>query len=266
MTQHTYWQRQEPLKPLFPDIEWNKPEQKSRAGKLVIIGGNSSGFVALAESYQLALETGAGEAKILLPDTLQKLIPASVPDTVFLPSNPSGGFSKEAHGEFIAASHWADASLLIGDMGRNSETAMLCEALLRETTQPIIITRDAVDLLKNASSQMLERERTTLVVSFAQLQKLFQAVYYPKVLTLSMQLSLLVENLHKFTMTYPCSIVTFHSETLIVAHEGKVVTMPWANTMALWRGSVATKAACYLLWTPTKPLEAIAASLVSAQH
>lgn len=266
MNQHTYWQRQEPLKPLFPDIEWNKPEQKSRAGKLVIIGGNSGGFASLAESYQLALTTGVGEARILLPDALQKLIPPSITDTVFMPSNPSGGFSKEAYADFLAASRWADAILLIGDMGRNSETAMLCETLLRETTQPLIITRDAVDLLKNAATQMLEREHTTLVVSFAQLQKLFQAVYYPKVLTLSMQLSLLVENLHKFTMTYPCSIVTFHSETLIVAYEGKVVTMPWTDTMALWRGSVATKAACYLLWTPTNPLEAIAASLVSAQH
>jgi ADP-dependent NAD(P)H-hydrate dehydratase / NAD(P)H-hydrate epimerase len=262
MQQHPYWQRQGPLKPLFPDIEWNKPEQKSRAGKLVIIGGNSGGFASLAESYQLALATGAGEAKILLPDTLQKLIPPSITDTMFMPSNPSGGFSKNAHSNFLAASQWADATLLIGDMGRNSETAMLCEMLLRETTRPLIITRDAVDLLKNAATQMLERENTVLVVSFAQLQKIFQAVYYPKVLTLSMQLSLLIEALHKFTITYACTVVTYHSDNLIIAHEGKIVTTPWTNTMALWRGSVATKAACYLLWTPNRVLESITASFI----
>ncbi|RKV95423.1 MAG: hypothetical protein D8G53_08935 [Candidatus Saccharimonas sp.] len=38
-----YWQRQTPEQPLFYDIEWNKPEQRSRAGKLGIIGGNKLG-------------------------------------------------------------------------------------------------------------------------------------------------------------------------------------------------------------------------------
>jgi len=35
-----YWQRQTPEQPFFYDIEWNKPEQRSRAGKLGIIIGN----------------------------------------------------------------------------------------------------------------------------------------------------------------------------------------------------------------------------------
>jgi len=38
-----YWQCQTPEQPLFPDIEWNKPEQRSRAGKLGIIGGSKLG-------------------------------------------------------------------------------------------------------------------------------------------------------------------------------------------------------------------------------
>jgi len=50
-----YWQRQTPEQPLFPDIEWNKPEQRSRAGKLGIIGGNKLGFAGVAEAYSTAL-------------------------------------------------------------------------------------------------------------------------------------------------------------------------------------------------------------------
>lgn len=262
MQQYPYWQKQDPIKPLFPDIEWNKPEQRSRAGKLAIIGGHSGGFVALAESYQTALEIGAGQVRVILPDSLKKVIPPTITDALLVPSNPSGGFSKEAKTEFMAASHWADVLLLIGDTGRNSETAMLYESLLRETAQPLVITRDALDLLKNASSLMVEREKSVLVVSFAQLQKLFQAVYYPKVLALSMQLTSLIDALHKFTITYPTTIVTYHSDTIIIAHNGDIITMPWTHPMALWRGSTATRAACYLLWSPAKQLEAIASSLL----
>lgn len=262
MQQFPYWQKQDPSKPLFPDIEWSKPEQKAHAGKLAIIGGHSGGFVALAESYQLADSLGAGQVRVILPDSLKKLIPSNITDTLFVASNPSGGFSQEAKNDFLAATHWADASLLIGDTGRNSETAMLYESLLKDTSQPLVITRDAIDLLKHAAPQLVERPQTTLVVSFAQLQKLFQSVYYPKILTLSMQLTLLIENLHKFTITYPCTVVTYHNDTIIVAHDGNIVTMSWSNVMAIWRGSVATKAAAYLLWTPQKPLEAIATSLL----
>ena len=262
MQQYPYWQKQEPQKPLFPDIEWNKPEQKTRAGKLAIIGGHSGGFASLAESYLLALATGAGQVKVILPDSLKKLIPPTITDTILVPSNPSGGFSQDARNDFLAASHWADVLLLVGDTGRNSETAILYESLLKETSQPLVITRDAIDLLKQTSSTLVERENTVIVASFAQLQKLFQAVYYPKILTLSMQLTLLIENLHKFTISYPCTIVTYHNDTIIVAHDGKIVTMPWQNVMAIWRGSVATNAATYLLWTPQKPLESVSASLV----
>ena len=42
-----YWKKQEAGKLLFPDIEWNKPEQKSLAGKLLIIGGSTSGFIGI---------------------------------------------------------------------------------------------------------------------------------------------------------------------------------------------------------------------------
>jgi NAD(P)H-hydrate repair Nnr-like enzyme with NAD(P)H-hydrate dehydratase domain len=256
---HSYWQKQSSTKPLFPDIEWNKPEQKARAGKLAIIGGNKLGFVAIRDAYEIASELGAGQIRAILPDALKKTVPPSVSDTLFVPSNPSGGFSREALPEFMAACEWADLCLLIGDAGRNSETAMSFESLL-DGGDHIVITRDAIDLLMPAMNRAVNRERTTLVVSFAQLQKVFQSVYYPKILSFSMQLLQLVENLHKFTITYPVTIVTFHQNQLLVAHDGVVVTQSFEQPMAMWRGITATRAATYLLWNPTKPVEAIATS------
>lgn len=256
----SFWRKQTAGKPLFPDIEWNRPEQKTRAGKLAILGGNKLGFVAVATAYQEALECGAGQVRVVLPDALRSAIPATILDTVYVPSNPSGSMAHDAEPAVLASLVWADHALLIGDAGRNSETAMIYESLVRTTT-PLTITRDAIDLLKNAAPQLVARDYTTLVLSFAQLQKLFQAVYYPKMLGFSMQLSLLVETLHKFTVTYPVTIVTYHHDQLIVAHEGNVVTQEFDDPMMIWRGSVATRAACYQLWTPNRPLEAISASI-----
>lgn len=259
--EHTYWRRQTNHKPLFPDIEWSRPEQKTKAGKLAIIGGNKLGFAAVRDAYDTAVKMGAGQVRAILPEDLKRAIPAAITDTYFVPSNLSGGFSREALPELTAACGWADVCLLIGDSGRNSETAIAFETLLDTHAGHLVITRDAVDLLRQSSEKMVNRPQTTLVVSFAQLQKLMQSVYYPKILSFSMQLMQLVEILHKFTITYPLTIITFHQNQLLLAHGGEVVTQEFSDPMTIWRGTTATRAACYLLWEPARPLETITASI-----
>ena len=259
---YSYWKKQSVETPLFPDIEWSKPEQKSQAGKLGIIGGNSLGFAGVAEAYNVASSTGAGSIRVLLPDVLRKAISSSITDAIFAPTNPSGSLAKDAIAEMNTVGEWATSVLLIGDAGRSSETAIAYEQFIQKYTGQLVITRDAIDLVKNASELLVERPNTVLVASFAQLQKLFQAVYYPKVLTFSMQLTNLVEAVHKFTITYPCTIMTLHKDTMIIAHAGEVVTQPWENPMAIWRGAVAANAATHLLWNPTKILESVTSSIV----
>src|SRR5690606_26082864 len=127
---------------------------------------------------------------------------------------------------------------------------------------PLTITRDAVDLIKHASVSVVERPDTLLVVSFAQLQKLFQLVYFPKVLTFSMQLTSLVEAAHKFTISYPISIAVLHQGGLIVANDVNVGTSA-GNTPVLGGGLGAdARAVGYRMGTPSKTLEAVTASLL----
>lgn len=262
MTAHPYWRRQAPGKPLFPDIEWSKPERRDQAGRLLVVGGNKLGFVAAAEAYATALEQGVGTVKVLLPDCLNKSVPRTLLDVVFAACTTSGGLSKDALPELLASSEWSSGVLLIGDAGRNAETALAYEEFISRYEGQLTVTRDAIDLVKNNPALLVERPNTLLVASFAQIQKLFQGVYYPKVLTFNIQLLQLVEALHKFTITYPCTLMTFHADTLIIAHEGEVITQEWDQPMAIWRGSVATSAASYRLWNPNHMLEAIAQSIV----
>jgi NAD(P)H-hydrate repair Nnr-like enzyme with NAD(P)H-hydrate dehydratase domain len=258
---YDYWKKQTSAQPLFPDIEWSKPEQKSLSGRLGIIGGNKLGFAGIAEAYQTALSTGVGEVRVLLPDILRKTIPPIMTDVIFGATNPSGSLAKDALTEMKVLGEWATGVIMVGDAGRNSETAIVYEDFLRDYHGPLTMTRDAVDLIKNSSQTIVDRPDTLLVVSFAQLQKLFQSVYYPKILTFSMQLTSLVEALHKFTITYSISIIVLHKDTILCASGGEVTSTPWDNPMAIWRGTTAAKAASYWLWNQSQPLEAITASL-----
>jgi NAD(P)H-hydrate repair Nnr-like enzyme with NAD(P)H-hydrate dehydratase domain len=260
---YSYWKKQTTATPLFPDIEWSKPERRDQSGRLGIIGGSKLGFAGVAEAYTVALQTGAGSVKVLLPDILKKSIPAAISDTVFAETTPSGSLAKNALPEMVALGEWASGILLIGDAGRNSETAIAYEQFIEAYEGPLTLTRDAVDLIKNYPQLLAERPETLLVVSFAQLQKLFSSVYYPKILTFSMQLTSLVEAVHKFTITYPTTILVLHKDYLIAAHGGTVTTTAWENPMAIWRGQVATEAATYWLWNRDTPLEAVTASIIS---
>lgn len=255
-----YWQVQTPKKPLWPDIEWSRPERRDQTGRLGIIGGNKLGFVGVAESYSTALETGAGQVRVLLPDVLKKTIPTTITDTIFAETTPSGSLARDAKAEMLALGDWASGVLLIGDAGRNSETAIVYEEFIANYSGQLTLTRDAIDLVKNAPELLVSRPNTLVVASFAQVQKLFSGVYYPKILTFRMQLMQLVEALHKFTITYPVTIATLHKDSLVMAHSGQVVTQDFNQPMLIWRGHTATRMACYWLWNSDRPLESIVTS------
>ena len=107
----SYWRTQPPGSPLFPDIEWSRPEQRAHAGKLGIIGGNKLGFAAVAEAYGESLSSGAGQVKVLLPDSLKKSIPPTISDAVFASSTVSGSINKEAVSDMSALGNWANLIL-----------------------------------------------------------------------------------------------------------------------------------------------------------
>jgi len=257
-----YWTKQTTDAPAFADIIWEKPEQKALAGKLLIIGGNKLGFAAVAQAYTDALAAGVGECRVVLPDALKSVVDKQAFDCLFVPTNPSGGMSKDALSALQAGAAWADGILLIGDTGRNSETAIVLEMLLAQTTKPVLITRDAIDLLRASTPQLLQRQDIVFIATLAQLQKIFQAVFYPKTILFSMQLTTLVETLHKFTITYPVTMVVFHQNQLVVARNGEVSSTPWEEPLIIWRGSVAAKAAVYMLQHPAKPFQAVTTSLL----
>lgn len=256
----SFWHRQSADKPLFPDLLWSRPENRLHAGKLLVVGGNAHGFSAPAEAFNEAGKAGVGTARVVLPDALQKTVGKFFPEAEFVPSTPSGSLSQKALGELLALGQWADGVLLAGDLGRNSETAILLEKFTKEHTGQLSLTKDSADYFLNLP-QILDRPDTTLVVSFAQLQKLAIAANFTKPFTFDMDLVRLVDMLHDFTEMHPASIMVKHLRNIIVAVGGQVSTTKLVEDKEVWRVATAAHASVWWLQNSTKPFEALTTSI-----
>lgn len=258
----SFWHKQTKDKPLFPDLIWNRPENRLHAGKLLIIGGNLHDFKAPADAYGAAMKAGAGTVRVLLPDTLSKTVGAFFPEAEFAKSTPSGSFAVEALAELLSAASWADGVLLAGDFGRNSETAILLEKFIEKYTGQLTLTKDAVDYFVKSPQSILARPNTTLVLSFGQLQPLASVAGFQPPFVFSMGLLKFVDNLNNFTQQHQAHIVTYFEENMCVGVSGQISTTKIDNPPKVWRLKTASSASTWWLQNPSKPFDALTTAVL----
>jgi hypothetical protein len=258
----TFWHRQTAAEPLFPDLEWSRPQTKATAGKLLIVGGNAHGFAAPANAFNAAEKAGIGTARMLLPDSMRPFVGKTFTAGELAPSTPSGSFSQKALLELLTLSEWADGVLLAGDLGRNSETAILIEKFLSKFAGQVTITQDAVDYVLAAPEQAVGRPDTTLVLSFAQLQKLAVNAHFTTAFTFDMDFLRLIDALHEFTQQHAVNLVTKHLQNIFVAVKGEVSSTKLSEDMKVWRVSTAAKSAVWWMQNPSKPFESLSSAIV----
>jgi hypothetical protein len=262
----TYWHKQTPTEPLFPDLQWSRPQTKATAGKLLIVGGNIQSFAAAGTAYSEAVSAGIGSTRVILPDRLQKTVSQLFPAAEYAPSTPSGSFGRQALAELLDHAAWADGVLLAGDLGRNSETAVLLEQFIEKFQGQLTITQDAADYFIQAPQKLLVRQKTLFVISFAQLQKLATGAHFATALTSDMDFLRLIDALHEFTEQHQISIVTEHLNSLFVAVNGQVSTTKPAAKSSVWEIKTAAQAAVWWLQNPSKPYEALSTAIIPGAH
>ena len=257
----SYWRKQNSDNPLFPDLIWSRPEQKSMAGKLLIVGGNKSNFRPPSEAYEHAIKTGIGIVHVLLPDALKNTLGKLLPEAYFAPSTPSGSFSRKALAELLVSAQWADGVLLAGGLGRNSETTILIEGFARKYDGQLTFVGDAVDTLIGAPESLLPRKNTTLILSFEQLQKCITALHSKKPLTSSMNLFRFIKILRDLSMNQLLAdtvLIVEQFEQIHCVLKGQVISTQVITSSI----ETATKAAVWWLQNPSKSLESISSSLI----
>lgn len=262
MSDFDYWRKQK-KQPLFPAVDTWQPEQRRFAGKLLIIGGNKGAFFSVAKAMETANKMGVGEVRALLPDSLRGQLP-KVPEIYFAKAEASGAFGKSAMVDMMTQLEWAESVLIVGDLGKNAETSVLFANFMKLCDKPVLMSRDAIDVLTPDVMNWGMREQvTTLFLTMPQLQKLLRTLYYPKVVTLSMPMNQLIETLHKFTLSYPLTFVTYHEGQIVIARDGQVISEELTDTdysqITLWDGSLQARVAVLSLWNREFAQEQVAA-------
>lgn len=248
----------------FNDLAWNIPEQKQ--GYVNIIGGNSQNFRTVVKvSEFLNTNSPIKTLNTILPDTLKDKLPA-LPNFVFLTSTDSGSFQDEEGISEVFNS--GDFNLIIGDLSKNTITGKSFSGAYKSSEKPLLITRDAVDLLaENYPEKVLLNENIILFATISQLQKLLRAIYYPKMLLLSQSLIQVTEVLHKVTLSYPVSIVSLHNGQILIAKNGEVAAIPLEKTgfspISFWMGEAVSKALVFNLFNPNNFISATVSGLFS---
>ena len=247
----------------YEDLKWNVPEQKQ--GIVNVIGGNGQSFrteVKVAEF--LADNYPVQEVRMVMPDALKGKLPP-LPNFMFVPSTDSESFAESQ--ELLDSFGGSDYNLVLGDLSHNAVTGRAVASACKNAEKMTLLTRDAVDLIAdNMPERVLMNENIIFVASLAQLQKLLRAVYYPKMLVMTSSLVQVAEVLHKFTLSYPVSVVTLHNEQVLAAHNGVVKAVALSNTgyspMMFWSGEAAAKIVGMNLYNPNRLVEATVCGLV----
>lgn len=254
------WQKQTLSKPLFENLVWSRPENKALAGKITIIGGNRYDISVPAKSYEYANQQGIGSCHVLIPLAAKKLLPGVHPNITFAPSNLSGSFSQKSLPEMQNFAMGSDCTLIAGGLGRNSETAIVLEKLVKQAGL-FVLSADAVDYFSGQPLQLLDRENTAIVASFAQIQKIMQNVGTIKPITFDMGALAIVDALQAFTTGHQSLIALEHNGTIYCALNSKVISTNLAEPPKAWRTKTAAAVAVWWAQNPSQPLAAAATAI-----
>ena len=245
------------------DLIWNIPEQKQ--GSINIVGGSSQSFRTEVKTAEyMSNKYPIKDLHVILPDALRTKMPP-LSNFVFLSSTESGSLADGD--ELMEVLNAVDYNLLLGDFSKNAITAKAVASACSFSEKPLMLTRDTVDLI---AGEMLEtilvNKNVTIFASVLQLQKLSRTIYYPKMLLVSQSLVRIAEVLHKFTLSYPISIITLHGGQILISKNGlvKVVSLDKSgfSPISFWQGELAAKIVAMNLYNPDNFMAATVAAIL----
>ncbi len=247
---------------LVTDLSWNLPEL--RQGSINVIGGTAERFNLEIKTSEFILDKyPVQEVRTILPDRLKGKLPP-LPNFIFSKSTDTGSFAESDYLLDTIAS--ADFTLFLGDFSKNTITQQSIAHVISESTRPLLLTRDTLDLLASSSpSQILMHDNIIYLASLPQLQKLLRSIYYPKMLLLSQPLLQIAEVLHKFTLSYPANIVTLVGDQILLVTNGHVRAIALSKSgylpFTFFGGELAAKIAVFNLFTPHHFLDATSTAI-----
>jgi NAD(P)H-hydrate repair Nnr-like enzyme with NAD(P)H-hydrate dehydratase domain len=250
------WSRQT-NEPLFPDVLWSRPENRRHAGKLLVIGGHSQNFSAASEAYAAAGQAGAGTVRVIVPDKLRPMLSKIFMEAEYAASNEIGSFGRKALADFLDAADWSDGVLLAGELGKNSETAVLIDNFTQRYEGFLCLAGDCLDyfLSKEGKAKITERHDTILVADIARLQK----IALPDLIRQTDDFIKVIEQVSDWTAKAGIGVVTWNSGKIIAAYGDRLSSTEVKK--AINEPALAAYAAVWTLQQPGKTFEALTSAV-----
>jgi len=229
-------------KPLFPDVFWNRPTMRQRAGRLLLIGGHKGEFSLLQAIYQTTEAAGIGECVAVMPDSLRRTVGENGFGR-FVPASTSGSLGKAALAELLELATDADALIIGANLTTNAETAVVIEALITKLEQPVVITEEAIGLLQFHPELITGNPRALVVTTMPGLFALAGHHHMPIAIKPHGGVVGKIEILQQLAAISRCSYVVFDSEILVHAASNTSLTpltQPLSNLPGAVIGTAAT--------------------------
>lgn len=133
---------------------------KGTFGRACIVAGSRgmSGAAVLAGSA--ALRAGAGLVIVAIPEGIQSIVAMGNPCylTVGLPEDDTGGLSASAKKPLLDRASGCDVIAVGPGLGQGQDRKALVMALIEETSVPLLLDADALNVLEGETSVLEKRE------------------------------------------------------------------------------------------------------------
>ncbi len=238
-------------KPLFPKVLWNRPINKTSAGRLMLVGGHKNDFQAVQAIYQFCVAAGIGQCTTVLPDSLRTLLQA-FDDTYFVPSSPSGSIGKAATAELLHLATEYDGLSIGANLSNNSETAVVIERLVGEAQKPTCLYLDALDVFSFKPALITNRTDCLILATMPELFKLAGKLKVALAIRPERGLLGRVELAQQVAEAMKASLVCAGKELIVISGGQTSVTTDISARLGSAVGGV-----CSVFWTQRQSFESL---------
>lgn len=149
---------------LFP--ERKSDSHKGSFGHLLCICGSKTMAGAPVLAASAALRSGAGLVTLAFPECLYSAVSSKITEALLfpLPENENGTLSEACLSQLIAQLPKYDAIVIGCGLGVNNDTAAVLRAVIENSTVPLIIDADAINIISKEPS-MLENAKCDIILT-----------------------------------------------------------------------------------------------------
>ena len=129
---------------------------KGTFGKVLVIAGSKDIYGACYFSAKAAYKTGAGLVKIVTPSCNKTALNTSLPEALIYTYDTADRLDERLKDDLKAMIEWANVVVMGPGMGFTNTANSILKFVVQNTTKPLILDADAIQILGNLADENLD--------------------------------------------------------------------------------------------------------------